>query len=198
MSVIQLAESTDVAAVLGRSLTATESTKVEPVLDRLSQQFRRLSRQTFTPAESTVRLRVHGGDVYLPQVPVVAVSSVTDDDANAVTYTRMGQWLSITNPPEYAGLGGPLAFVLVTYTHGDATVPDEVRLCIAEAAKRAILIPDAAAAGATQHTETAGSLTESTSFAAWAIGGQSMLSPDDRDLARSFRMRTPRVIVMRL
>ncbi|MDO8308567.1 MAG: hypothetical protein Q7V58_09480 [Actinomycetota bacterium] len=196
MTVTQLAEAADVAAVLGRSLTATESTKVEPVLDRLSQQFRRLSKQLFTPGSSTVRLRVHGGDVYLPQVPVVAVEAVIDDDANAVTYTRMDQWLSVTDPPEYAGLGGPLAFVRVTYTHGDAVVPDEVRLCIAEAAKRAILIPDAAASGATQHTETAGSLTESTSFAAWAVGGQSLLSPDDRAFAKSFRLRYPRLIVM--
>lgn len=183
-----LADIADVTAAMGRDLTPEENGRAQAILDKLSALFRTHSERTFTPATSTVRLMVRDGGIWLPERPVVSVASIADDDGVAVTaYTRIGAHI-VTDLA--AG-----TFLTITYSHGDADVPDLVRLTVAEAARRALLIPDEASAGANSHTLTTGSITEQTSFAPWAQGGQAMLSPDDIATARRFRMRTPRVIV---
>lgn len=184
MAVTQLASTSDVEAALGRSLTASESSLADFALDKASEAFRREARQQFTPGTSTVRLRSNGGKVYLTQRPVTAVDSVVDDDGDAVTYTRVGQWLTLTTSGE--------RFVTVTYDHGGA-VPDLVRLTVAEIATRHVLLDDGAREGKSQFSNTAGPYTESGTFAAWAVGGQVTLSPDDKATARSFRPKVPTV-----
>ena len=124
----------------------------------------------------------------LPQRPVNVVNSVKDDDGNAVDYTRFGSVLTTTLRSDQ--------FVVVEYTHGSATVPDEVRLCIAELGKRVLAIPMSARAGISQFAESDGPFSESGTFAAWAVGGQTMLSPDDVAFAKSFRVSTGSLIVM--
>lgn len=192
MAVTQLATSTDVVAAMGRSLTASESARVGAILDKASELFRRRSGQTFTAGTSTVRLKVNGGRVYLTQVPVTAVTTVLDDDAVAVTYARAGQWLTID---EGSTSCNSSSFVTVTYTHG-GTVPDLVRLAIADLARRVLLIPEAAAAGSTQHSETAGPFTTADTYGRDAIGGTVSLSDEDKALADSYKFRVPTVHVM--
>ncbi|HEX9565108.1 MAG TPA: hypothetical protein VF981_14090, partial [Gemmatimonadaceae bacterium] len=92
MAVVQLASAEDVATALGRDLTPAEGLQVEPILDMASEQFRRRSGQGFTAGSSVVRLKSNGGKVYLPQRPVVAVTSVVDDAGADVEYTRHDQW----------------------------------------------------------------------------------------------------------
>jgi hypothetical protein len=185
MSVIQLASSTDVAAVLGRALTSAESARVGAILDKASELFRRRSGQKFTSGTSTVRLRVVGDVVTLTQRPVVSVQSVVDDSGEAVAYTLRGSQLVLT---------GLYKFVKVAYTHG-GTVPDVVRLAVADIARKVLLIPEGARGGVSQFSDTTGPFTESGTYATWAVGGQTMLSPDDNALADSFRVRVPGFLV---
>ena len=188
MAVTPLANVADVTAAMGRDLTPEESARVGAILDKLSESFRRYAERTFTPATSTVRLMVRSGGIELPERPVGTVTEVLDDNGDAVSaYTMRGTVMVIPNRDG--------CFLTVTYSHGAAVVPNLVRLTVAEAARRALLIPDEASAGASSHSLTTGSITEQTSFAGWAQGGQATLSPDDIKTARSFRLRSPRVIV---
>lgn len=186
MTIEQLASADDVESVLGRDLTSDEVPRVEAILNKASEQFRLHARQQFTEGESRVRRKVNGGEVYLPQSPVVKVSSVIDSDGKDVDYERDGQRLTV-----------PLVshqFVTVEYEHG-GDVPKLVRLTVAEMAKRTLTVSDAAAAGSSQHTETTGPWTVSNTFASWAQGGQTLLSPDDVRVARSYRVSAPNVWV---
>jgi len=186
MVVVQLASEDDVVAALGRDLTTAETARVDAVLDKLSELFRRESGQTFTAAESTVRLKVNGGRVRLTQAPVVEVVSVVDDDAVAVEYTLFGSWLT-TDLASHE-------FVTVEYSHG-GTVPDVVRLTIADAARQVLQVDPNAVTGITQRGETTGPFSEQTTYASWAVGGSTRLSPDDLSLARSYRVKVPTVWV---
>lgn len=188
MAVTQLASTADVVAALGRELTSDEFARVGAILDKASELFRRRSGQQFTEGTSEVRLKVNGGKVFLPQRPVTAVTSVVDDDGDAVEYTQFKQWLTV-----------PLLsheFATVTYTHG-GEVPDVVRLCIADIARKVLGISPKAMSGAVQATVTAGPYSRNETYATWAQGGQTMLAPDDAALADSFRIRIPNVIVQR-
>jgi len=188
MAVTQLASQADVEAALGRDLTSDEASRVDAILDKASELFRRRSGQDFTVGSSQVRLRVSDGKVYLPQRPVIAVTEVIDDDGNAYSTRRFKQQLTLTDC---------LAeFVIVTYSHG-GDVPDVVRLCIADIARKVLSIDPSAVKGMTQYSETTGPFTEQQTYAAWAVGGQTMLAPDDAALADSFRRRLPSLIVQR-
>lgn len=184
MAVVQLATSVDVKAALGRDLTAPELVRVEAILDKASELFRsrRYSGQLFTAGTSTVRLKVTADYVTLVQRPVVSVESVTMDDGTAVAFDRFGGKLTLTGVP--AG-----SFVRVSYAHGGA-VPELVRLTIAEIAKKVLSIAPAAAAGMTSNMRVTGPFTDQETYATWAQGGQTMLSPDDAATALSFRVKS--------
>lgn len=185
---VPLASSDDVKAVLGRDLTSGESAKVGAVMAKASELFRLRSGQMFTPGESVVRLKVDGGEVRLPQRPVVAVESVTRDDGTPVQWSLFGSVLTV-----------PLRssdFVRVTYSHG-GVVPEVVKQCIAEVAARVLTVDPVAATGVTQHGKTDGPFSEQFTFAAWAVGGQTLLSPADEALAASFRVKLGHTVVLR-
>ena len=189
MAVVQLATSADVVAALGRALTSDESARVGAILDQASEAFRRRSGQKFTASTNVVRLKVDGGRIYLTQRPVVAVTTVVDDAGVPVPYTRVGQWLTLTT---YADA---TTFLTVSYTAG-GTVPDDVRLCVADIARRVLLVADEALEGRTQFAHTEGPFTDSGTLAAWAVGGQTILSPNDLALADWYRVKVPTLRVM--
>lgn len=182
-----LASPDDVVVALGRDLTESEEARVDSVLRKASALFRREARQLFTPGFSDVRLKVNGGRVYLPQSPVTDVTSVVDDDGAAVAYTRRQQWLRVP-------LGSD-SFVIVVYAHGDVEVPDLVRTTVAEVAMKVFQLAPEAVSGVSQYSETRGPFTESRTYAAWSVGGQTALSPDVVAIARSFRVTVPTVWV---
>lgn len=181
MAVVQLASQGDVEAVLGRELTSDEAARIDSILDKASELFRRKSGQQFTAGESDVRLRVVGSHVYPTQHPVVSVESVTDMDGDAVTFELDGNRIVLDCP-----MGGVLLHV--AYTHGGA-VPDLVRLTVAEIGKKVLTIDPNAAAGKVQHTDTAGPYSTNDTYATWAQGGQTMLAPADVEVAESFKVR---------
>lgn len=186
-----LATDVDVVAQLGRALTSAEQDRVDGILAKASALFRREARQDFTPGTSTVRLKVEAGWVRLEQAPATSVSAVVDDDAADVDHVLSGQWLTVARE------GTPLVsheFVTVTYDHG-GTVPDLVRITVAEIAAKVLRIPAQAAAGIVTQQRSAGGFQETNTYAAWAVGTATTLSPEDRATARSFRYRGTKVIV---
>lgn len=189
MTVAQLATADDVVEFLGRSLTSSEARRVEPILDKASELFRKESGQRFTAGTSQNRLRVRGGtDVFLPQRPVVSVESVTDDGGEPVAYTVRGQMIRLAE-------SSALSYVLVDYTHG-AKVPDLVRLAVAEIGAVVLRVDEQALGGASQTQETTGPFSRQSSYASWAIGGATRLSPEDVALARSFRNPWRQIVSM--
>lgn len=172
----------DIEAALGRELRDEEKTRALFVADKLSEAFRQRARQTFTVETYVHRLKVDaGGRVFPTRAPLVEVLAVFTDEGAPVKYEKrhghiyVRAWCS--------------DFVVVTYTAGLAEVPPAVRLQLADSVRRILLIPDAAAQGATQMTETTGPFTQSRQYATWAVGGQALLSPDDQALADAYRPR---------
>ena len=206
-----LATFEDVATLPGRALTEDDRDGVEALLSQASARFRHEARQQFTPGESTVRLRIMGGSVWLREQPAVEVLAVTTDDDRPVGFQHHGQEVVIGSgsttlvvgsggepqaPIRIDERGGPrIDHVTVRYTHG-GTVPDVVKDAVASAVRRKVGIDSDAIAGITQQTDTAGQFSRTRQFAAWAVGGPAVLSPEDIVLARSFRPKTPRVWVM--
>lgn len=179
---LPLATVSDLEAALGRDLNETEKRRAEFVLDKLSAAFRDRARQNFTVEQYTHRLKVDGGGRLFPtRTPLLAVHSVTTDDGTPVAWQLRHGFLQVDMPAS--------DFLVVTYSAGLAEVPATVRLQLADSARRILTIPDAAAQGATQSTDTAGPFTQSRQYAAWAVGGQALLSPDDQALADAYRPR---------
>lgn len=178
-----LATADDVAAAFGRPLTEEEAGRADWILARLSDLFRREARQDFTVGEYTHRVKVNGGQVHLPRGPLVAVESVRDDRGAAVPWTMRRGYLVVPLPS--------YTFVTVAYMAGYAEVPGVVVSQIADAARRVLSIAPEAAAGISQIHETTGPFSGQMSVASWAVGGQTMLSPDDIRLARSYRPAPP-------
>ena len=172
----------DIEAALGRTLGDEERPRALFVADKLSAAFRQRARQTFTVETYTHRLKVDAGGRVVPtRAPLVAVEAVTADDGQPIPYQVRHGFIQVALAAN--------EFVVVTYAAGLAEVPAAVRLQLADSVRRILLIPDAAAQGATQMTETTGPFTQSRQYATWAVGGQALLSPDDQALADAYRPR---------
>nr|DAJ25350.1 MAG TPA: head to tail adaptor [Caudoviricetes sp.] len=172
----------DIEAALGRPLTDSESARAMFIADKLAEAFRQRARQTFSVEAYTHRLKVDAGGRVVPtRAPLVSVEAVTTDDGQAIPYNVRHGFIQVGAPAN--------EFVVVTYEAGLSEVPAAVRLQLADSARRILLIPDAAAQGVTQMTETTGPFTQTRQYATWAVGGQALLSPDDQALADAYRPR---------
>lgn len=172
----------DIEAALGRPLTDSESARAMFIADKLAEAFRQRARQTFSVEAYTHRLKVDAGGRVVPtRAPLVSVEAVTTDDGQAIPYNVRHGFIQVGAPAN--------EFVVVTYEAGLSEVPAAVRLQLADSARRILLIPDAAAQGVTQMTETTGPFTQTRQYATWAVGGQAILSPDDQALADAYRPR---------
>lgn len=145
-----LADQTD-ATAFGYGTIATA------MFARASARVRGYVRQQITAGTSTVTVR--GPVVLMPERPVTAITTVVDVSVVDDPYTlEADEWVlrsgGILETPDF---GGNLE---VTYSHGFATVPDELKELVCGLASRLTQINAAAAAGVQQ--ETAGS--ESVTF----------------------------------
>lgn len=179
---VPLIDIEDIEAALGRTLSDEEKPRALFVADKLSAAFRQRARQTFAVETYVHRLKVDAdGRVFPTRAPLVEVLAVFTDEGAPVEYEKrhghifVRAWCS--------------DFVVVTYKAGLTEVPVAVRLQLADSVRRVLLIPDAAAQGATQATDTTGPFTQTRQYATWAVGGQALLSPDDQALADSYRPR---------
>lgn len=154
------------------------------LLDDASAVVRGYTGQDFTQATTTDRVQVKRGWVKLPQRPVTAVSAVVDTNDNTILF----EWLSgdrvqiQPNLDEFSNVPwqGGLKWVDVTYTHGYATVPDEIVAVVCQIAGRALgTSPDAAALT----SEGIGSYQYATGGAA-ASGAAGMLAGERAVLDR--------------
>ncbi|MEW2034900.1 hypothetical protein AB0901_30915 [Streptomyces roseifaciens] len=149
------------------------------VLDTASAIVRAEARQRFTRGTTTVALSPRGQVVSLPQRPVVSVELVRASgrvlrpDEFRVWRDRM--WLPL-------GVIGP---VVVTYTHGYATVPADVRAIVLTLAGRVLNNPS------DLRQESVGSV--SVTYAAETIGAS--LAPIERAQLARYR---PRAAVVQL
>lgn len=181
-----LASQSDVEARLGRVLTGVEELRIEALLRDASANVRRVSTQMFTLGTTTgLVLGRRNGKVRLPQRPVVSVASVTDLNDNALTYTRAGDWLTVSlnllNSWEIEPWTNPPTEIKVTYTHG-GTVPDLIVGVVASVVARSLGV-DPSETGTVQHqidgfSETLG--------AAGAQGPVAMLA-SEREICESFK-----------
>jgi hypothetical protein len=111
---------------------------------------------------------------------------VTDEDGVDVEFTYRDQAVTVQTS---------VLWVLVEYTHG-GDVPDLVRLAVAEIGAVVLRIDAQALTGVSQAGETTGPFSRQFSYASWAIGGATRLSPDDVKLARSFRNPWRQIVSM--
>lgn len=174
-----LASIDDVEALLGHDLTQSEITQAEALLNQASGLFRRTAHRSFTAGEGTFRLKVNGGEVRLPESPVVRVDSVKDDEGNDVTYTLFDATITTSLQSH--------RFVRVTYAYGATEVPALVVTTVAGMVARVMNVDPRARAGLAQVQETAGPYSAGGTFAGWAVGAQLLLSPADAEVAKMFR-----------
>ena len=169
----------DVEKALGRTLTEPENERLGFLCEQVSDKFRHEARQTFTVEAFVHRVKVNGCQVRPPRGPLVSVESVKDDAGIAVPWELRQGFIAVNLPSD--------RFVTVSYEAGFAAVPNIVVNQVADSVKRLLLVDERAITGVSQSNMTAGPYSEQATFATWAIGGQTMLSPDDIALARSFR-----------
>jgi hypothetical protein len=156
-----LASVDDVASRLGRDVTETEAIRLTPLLADASAQIRRYCRRDFLMHTSETQILYgHDSEILLPGRPALSVSAVVAiggaadlPDVPIPWYTfdgvqtvRIGSLSGIINLPEawWTDDAYPGTY-RVTYTFGDACVPDDVNMVCANAALSVLTAPTAAA-----------------------------------------------------
>jgi hypothetical protein len=129
---MSLATVADLAAYLQREFSFAEEASAQLALDVASAVVVERAGQQFELVhDDQVTLDTfHGEDIRLPQRPVLSVSSVTTRDrGSTVSTTRTaGADFEVRGDRlRWVGLGRWPYEVTVTYTHGYAFIPDEVR-----------------------------------------------------------------------
>lgn len=129
----QLATAGDLASFLQQDL---DTSTANLVLTIASAEFEAAADTRFASTTATYTVEGTGQQIItLPRLPVIAVQSVTVDGVAVTDYSVVGATLY-----RLAGFGGATAVapgVVVTYTHGYTTVPDDVRGAVLEMAAQA-------------------------------------------------------------
>lgn len=159
------------AARLGYTLPAGQEMEF---LARASARLRREAGRPISSTTSTVRRRVEGGKVLLPGGPITAVSTVArlaEDGGATLTGWRWDGMEHIHCIPLWCG------DVNVTYTHGLATIPDELLDLVCSVAVRLSATEEAAGMEAGIRSESIDDY--SVTYAAEAVETASGLLPGE-------------------
>lgn len=146
-----LATVADLAAVLGRTFTPDQEMQAQALLDQASSIVRAYVRQDITRSTTTDTFTMRrvdpvlhrcAGAVTLPQRPIVDIDAVLVDGVETQDWWQEGNDLLLrswtwNNPP--AAHRPPQ--VTVTYTHGWAEVPGDIKAIVLQAANRVIVNP---------------------------------------------------------
>lgn len=161
--VSQFATANELATIIKRTFNAEEIAAADLLLQLISGEIQRHTGQHIELVTDD-HVTLHGNygrQLVLPQWPVIAVSAVSIN-GNAVaagTWTFAGNILYRGSLPVFNGPDdwggdlsatswwGPLAAIAVTYTHGFATIPDDVRSVCLRAGARALERPEWASTG---------------------------------------------------
>lgn len=157
---------------------------------RASARVRGYVRQQITAGTSTITVR--GPIVVLPERPVTAITSVKDISDLDDEYTlEDDEWvLRSGGVLETPNFGGNLE---VTYSHGFATVSDELKEVVCGIASRLSTIPSAASTGVQQ--ESAGS--ESVTFGFDSYKAIADLTAGEKAVLDRLFPKLPNVVVLR-
>jgi hypothetical protein len=163
MSLPPLATVDDLTARLGRTLTASESSRVDALLRDSSVLIRRYCRRSFLYEEDdTVTLKADAGQIKLPGKPVIRVSSVVAksglpnvpdipvfwysfDGIETITILDASASGLINLPEIWYMVGAFPGTFIVTYTHGYTEYPDEVVAVCANSVLSVLMAPTMAA-----------------------------------------------------
>lgn len=185
-----LASVEDVADLLGLDSSGLNEAQAAAMLAQASAKFRAEALCDFDATTSTVILRVTGASVSLPKRPVTEVTSVNAVNSDGTVGTALVGWLfdgisTISVDDQLWVINGPnlsrTDTVEVTWDHGFATVPEDVRWAVASMAARAISSP--APAGVTGETIGAYSYRTGLGTASFAAS----MTPDEVKIARRYR-----------
>ena len=165
---MDLTSTNEVAAALGKELTAQDKDRISHLISLVSAKFAAAAGCTFAKAAYTHRVKVNAGQVRPPRTPLLAVTSVTDDDGQPVPWRLAHGYIAVPLPSHRL-----------------------VVAQVADAVARIMRVDPRAAAGQTQATTTTGPFTVTGTFATWAVGGQALLSPDDLEVAARYRPHRP-------
>lgn len=153
-----LASLTDLSDRLGRPLTSAEETRGQALLVDASAKVRSYTKQDFTRTDNqTVVVRAQQGEIRLPQRPVIDVTSVVAVGAGGAPDLPVAGWQwdgldiirtcrdsPVINLPELWYEDDVEAYpgtYRVTYSHGDAQVPDVVVAVVARMVLRTLTAP---------------------------------------------------------
>lgn len=190
-----LATVTDVADLLGLASEAVDPDQAAAMLAQASAKFRAEAQCQFTAGETTTVLRVDGQRVSLPARPVTAVSEVRQLNRDGSAGSAMTAWtfdgIHTIHLSDATVVINATYFqcetVQVTWSHGYATVPEDVRWAVAGMVARAISSP--APAGVSGETIGAYSYRTGATTASLALG----MTDEEREIARNYR---PAVVSM--
>lgn len=196
----------DLEALLGRSLTSTESDRVDALLAAASARFTaEAGGRVFGTGTATMILRVEDGCVQLPQRPVTAVTSVkqvnTDGTVGAAigTWAWDGLWTVTVSDWWQVQINAPAlaeddwsGTVEVEWAYGDAAVPEDVKWAVASMVGRALTT---ASAGSGIESETIGAYSYRLGSAAGS--GILGMTADEIAVARRYRRPGIRSVVLR-
>ena len=196
-----LADIPDLIERLGRELTDTETIRAGALLKDASAAVRRAAGgQLISAGTSTIRMAPNCGRLHLPQIPVTAVTSVENSASQAVTFVWYDGWNEVVvdssllinaweiEPFRYAT---PMIPMTVTYGHGYAVAPDDIKAIVCSATARALGV-DPVGAGVVQ--EQLGSYSYSVGSAA-AQGGVGLLD-SEMAVAQSYRRPRPAISML--
>ena len=185
-----LASVEDVADLLGLDSSGLNEAQAAAMLAQASAKFRAEALCDFDATTSTVILRVTGASVSLPKRPVTEVTSVNAVNSDGTVGTALVGWLfdgisTISVDDQLWVINGPnlsrTDTVEVTWDHGFAAVPEDVRWAVASMAARAISSP--APAGVTGETIGAYSYRTGMGTASFAAS----MTPDEVKIAHRYR-----------
>ena len=171
------------------------STSAGVMLTRASARVRGYTRQAITAGTSTVTIDY---PFRLPQRPVTSITSVTDADGTAIAaddYTLRGSYLVFDNRYIADRLDTPYtpsSPVIVTYTHGFITLPDELVEVVCSIAARMYAASEALMSGV--RSEQAGG--EMVTYGADAYAGTSELTQAEKNVLDRLFPRVPSVVIM--
>ena len=152
-----LASATDLSDRLGRPLTSAEEARAQALLMDASAKVRSYTKQDFTRTDNeTVVVRAQQGEIRLPKRHVIDVTAVVAIGAGGAPDLPVVGWQwdgldiiravtdsPIINLPEdwYDDVEAYPGTYRVTYSHGDAQVPDVVVAVVARMALRTLTAP---------------------------------------------------------
>jgi len=123
----------DLATHIGKDLSAKETATASQALDHASEVIRGYTQQTLDLVTNDPLTLYSLGEpkLFIPQLPIVSVASVVENGTtlptadyyvekeNGLLYKKYGFWYPFT--------WGDPGTVVITYTHGFATIPQDIK-----------------------------------------------------------------------